>query len=587
MKHGHFSEKHWGYLACLSMLLIALLCLPLISPRAQITLKGLEEYEELQEYVQTTVIQPAKEKNEDTTILQIANIQAKIKKALEAKGYYDAHITYHKEQATDDSAENIIYNIRPNKAYTISTITINGYDKDGGITLNEGDILNAAGVLKAQSQLEKYIGENECIYNLATAHKVILDTEKQTGRIIFDVTGDDNAKFGATTLEGANDIDREYLRKFITYNEDTCWNPAQIEKTRTSLIQTGLISSVEVKLPKDLPASGTVPILFNLKERDTRKVRTGLFYSTYEGPGIMGEWTHSNFFGKGEELSVHSRFSSLIQSLGFDFKKPFFLSDKQNLNISSEFRTEDTDAFKGTTLTSGIFIDRELSRYWTGGLGVGLELSEIEEQDDTETFGLVSFPAGLTYDSRDNELDPHDGHLFSITATPFLDVLGEASPFYKTQVTGTAYFDMSDSVYDPVLALRASLGTIWGASTDNIPATKRFFAGGGGSIRGYGYQEAGPFEDGDPKGGRSLIETNAEFRVKFTETIGTVAFVDAGGVYDEVYPSFKEDVYVGAGLGMRYYSSFGPIRFDVALPLTNKEELDQNYQIYISIGQAF
>ena len=146
---------------------------------------------------------------------------------------------------------------------------------------------------------------------------------------------------------------------------------------------------------------------------------------------------------------------------------------------------------------------------------------------------------------------------------------------------------MSDSAYDPVLALRASFGSIWGASTENIPATKRFFAGGGGSIRGYGFQEAGPYENGDPAGGRSLIETNTEFRVKFTETIGAVAFVDAGGVYDDVYPSFNEDLYIGGGLGARYYSSFGPIRFDVALPFTNKENLDQNYQIYISIGQAF
>ena len=584
MKHTKYLHIY-GFLI-IGFCLIGLVCLPLLPLRAEITVRGLEDHPELSEYIDKSVIQAAKNTKEDegSASLKAADMRQRLKKALEAKGYYDAQISY---TLGSEDPRNISFSVRPGKAYTISDITISNYAGTENINLKTGDTLDAIRVLKSQADLQDFIAAKRCIYNLSVSHRIILDHENHNAQLFYDVRGESHAKFGETSFEGADKIEREYLYKFITYEEGECWNPSKVEETRTSLIQTGLIASVDMDLPKELPASKIIPMHFILKERAPRKVRLGMFYSTYEGPGVSAEWKHLNFFGEGEELSIHSRISTLIHDIGFDFTKPFFLSDKQNLNISSSLRDEDTEAFTGTTLEAMTSIDRKLSDYWTGELGVGLELSEIEEDDDTDTFGLISLPAGLTFDNRDDPLDPHSGHLLNLKIKPFFDTLGQADPFYKSQITGTAYFDMSDSVYDPVLALRASFGSIWGAATENIPASKRFFAGGGGSIRGYGFQEAGPYEDGDPAGGRSLIETNTELRVKFTETIGAVAFVDAGGVYDDVYPSFNEDLYIGGGLGARYYSSFGPIRFDVAMPFTNKEKLDQNYQIYISIGQAF
>ena len=135
--------------------------------------------------------------------------------------------------------------------------------------------------------------------------------------------------------------------------------------------------------------------------------------------------------------------------------------------------------------------------------------------------------------------------------------------------------------------MRASVGSIVGSSRSNVPRSKRFFAGGGGSIRGFGYQEAGPEDDsGDPIGGRSLFEASGEFRFKVTDSIGMVAFVDAGNVYETNYPDLSEDLYVGAGLGLRYYTGFGPVRFDVGVPVTERGNADA-FQIYISLGQAF
>lgn len=155
--------------------------------------------------------------------------------------------------------------------------------------------------------------------------------------------------------------------------------------------------------------------------------------------------------------------------------------------------------------------------------------------------------------------------------------------FWKAQAAARTYHAFSPKV---TAAARLRVGSILGPSVGNLPATERFYAGGGGSIRGFGYQEVGPELNGEPSGGRSLIESAAELRFKITDDIGAVTFVDAGNVSDSTVPD-TSDIWVGGGAGLRYYTGFGPLRFDVAVPLNRKETASASYQLYISIGQAF
>ena len=137
---------------------------------------------------------------------------------------------------------------------------------------------------------------------------------------------------------------------------------------------------------------------------------------------------------------------------------------------------------------------------------------------------------------------------------------------------------------DFVGALRGKLGTIVGPN--GAPPDKLFFAGGGGSVRGYEYQSLSPRNDDDTlKGGRSLVEMSAEVRYRAGDTLGYVAFLDAGAAGSNVEPPI-DSMSFGTGLGVRYYTAFGPLRADIAVPL-NKKEGDADFQIYISIGQAF
>ena len=131
-------------------------------------------------------------------------------------------------------------------------------------------------------------------------------------------------------------------------------------------------------------------------------------------------------------------------------------------------------------------------------------------------------------------------------------------------------------------------GSISGASLKDIPANILFFAGGGGSVRGYPYRTLGPLGPFDlPIGGRSLLEASVEARIKVTDTIGVVPFFDAGTAFAGSLPNFNERIFKAAGIGLRYYTGIGPIRVDLAFPLDRIKGNQPPVALYVSLGQAF
>jgi translocation and assembly module TamA len=164
-------------------------------------------------------------------------------------------------------------------------------------------------------------------------------------------------------------------------------------------------------------------------------------------------------------------------------------------------------------------------------------------------------------------------------------------------IEGTVYYPISDRL---VIAGRARAGSIFGIARDDLAPSRRYYGGGGGSVRGYGFQRLGPLEpvsslvpddegninlaDLRPVGGRSLNEFALEARYRFGN-FGIVPFIDAGNSYESTFPT-GSDLRFGAGIGGRFYTNFGPFRIDVATPL-NPRPGDGKIAIYLSLGQAF
>jgi translocation and assembly module TamA len=197
---------------------------------------------------------------------------------------------------------------------------------------------------------------------------------------------------------------------------------------------------------------------------------------------------------------------------------------------------------------------------------------------------LVSLPSQLDYDARDSKLDPTRGLRGTLDAEPLYDILGN-TPALVAKGTLSSYLALgaNDRM---VIAARGSTGSIAGGSLEDIPATRRFYLGGGGSIRGYEYRSVGPKIGDEVVGGLSFWEASLELRYRLTESWGIVPFIDAGAAYEDSIPDFSEDIRVGAGIGVRYFTPLGPIRFDVAVPL-DPEGNDPAVAFYVGLGQAF
>lgn len=541
--------------------------------------------ERVREKTKTFADDPATRTAQEDYMEQI--VRADLLKALYAKGYYSAAVEY------DDAAEPLTgtYRIAYGPAFNIDKVQVipdTYLPLLNSAGLEPGNRLDAETVLNAQGALYDSIQKDKCYFTLSVRNRTYLDRRLAKGDIDFIVEAGREGHFSAITYQGNETVRESYLRKLVPWKEGDCFRREKLEDYKTRLLGSGLFARAEIVLPDEPGPDGAVDVTMDLRERAHRSLKAGATYYSDEGVGLIFGWEHRNFFGAAEKLTADLTLSALRQSLDAEFTKPYFLRKDQSLSLTSSLRRQDTDAYEEFGIDAGVGLSRTFNKRLSGRTGIDFTLTRITDKaDDTQdTFGLISAPQTLTYDSRDDKLDPHKGWNINAAVEPFFDVLGNSDPFFKGQVVASTYFPFDDD-RKFLLATKFGVGSIWGADLDNVPATERFYAGGGGSVRGFGYQEVGPKKaNGDPTGGRSIVNFSLELRSQFTDKIGGVAFVDGASVTADSYPTFSP-MAIGAGIGARYYTDFGPLRFDIAVPVTEKDDLDQKFQFYISIGQAF
>ncbi|HEY6816152.1 MAG TPA: BamA/TamA family outer membrane protein, partial [Croceibacterium sp.] len=321
-------------------------------------------------------------------------------------------------------------------------------------------------------------------------------------------------------------------------------------------------------------------------------------YGTGEGFKVEGSWEHRNLFPPEGLLRVRGILGTEEQLLGVTFRKNNFGGRDKILTIDAYASTIDYDAYDARTVSlvgkyervSTLLFQKPFS--YSGGLEL-VATSERELDADGNATGpfqdyfIAAVPGFAQVDTSDDLLDPTRGFRIGLTASPEISRTNGVESFYlRGQLDASYYLKASDRI---VLAARGRVASIPGAPLDAIAPSRRLYAGGGGSVRGYEYKGIGPQDnEGDPTGGRSLVELSAEARIRtpwFGGALGVVPFVDAGTVGFDPRPSFDE-IKVGVGVGVRYYTSFGPLRLDVAIPL-NPGPGDPDVGVYVALGHTF
>ncbi|MBB5348663.1 outer membrane protein assembly factor [Desulfoprunum benzoelyticum] len=426
-------------------------------------------------------------------------------------------------------------------------------------------------------------------YPLAKAgnRTVIADSAAKTLSVTYGVVTGREARFGAVTVSGAEKVDADFIAGYRTWPEGGQFSPAEIAATRRELAKSKLFDAASVDLGGPVNDQGEIPITMQVSESAHRTVGGGIEYSTADGIGGNGFWEHRNLFGSAERLRLRLAASQLQQGAEAGFSKPRFFQRRQSLVVDGQGKQYNTAAYEGQLADSFVGVERRFAQYWTATAGLTAEYSSLTGADSpNEDFYLGGMRASIRRDSTSNPLDPTSGSRLEMTVSPLTSLGGASTRFISAGVNGSSYLPF-DRAGHYVVAGRARLAGVWGEERSALPAHKRYYSGGGGSVRGYEYQKIGPLDENhDPIGGRSVVETGLELRARVSEHIGVVPFVEGGNVFDDSQPS-SLDLRWAAGLGLRYYTAIGPLRLDFALPLDKREGSDDDFQIYLSIGQAF
>ncbi|MBN8956467.1 MAG: BamA/TamA family outer membrane protein [Rhizobiales bacterium] len=474
--------------------------------------------------------------------------------------------------------------------------------------LKPGAPAKSADVRAAQIKLVDWFRSNGHPLAKIADVKATVDHAAMAMDLRIRVDAGPKAGIGAVTISGG-DIDPRVVATHVYLREGEPYSPERLALTKTSIAKIPAIGGIRIREGDKLDSHGNVPIFIDVTERPRHAAGFSAKYSTIDGPGVSGYYEDRNAFGNGERFRLEASMSLLQRIDGTSLKdiddlrlsdfgarvtasfiKPGLYGTPNDLVVeATAFRERVGNNILGgytdETIRGTIGVIHRFSEVAWVQAGVQVEQSKWEDVLGRVDATLVGVTATGRYDTTDNLLDPTRGVRLSGTVNAYPKFLGSTIDLLEARASGSVYYALDEQV-NYVLAGRLAAGSLTGASLAEIPVSHRFFAGGGGSVRGYGFNTISPMMFGRITGGSSLLEGSAEVRVKITPTIGIVPFVDFGTVSRSSLPSFDDYVGYGAGIGLRYLTPIGPIRFDVATPL-NPRPGDSRWAIYISVGQAF
>jgi translocation and assembly module TamA len=561
----------------------------------------------------------------------------RLKTALESFGYYESHVTININglPLTDPSlgealtalpqgsSAKVAVSFALGTLYHLRRIDIDGevpppINARETLGLSSGQPAVAAAVLAGGAHLLSAMQEQGYAFAQVDAPVAYEAADAPVLDVSFHVVAGAKVRIGEIHVEGLQRVHESLVRRRLLLHSGEIYKPSAIEAARHDLLGMNVFSQVSVQVGSKADESGDVPITFKLRERLRHSINLSAAYSSDLGGSGGVTWTDRNVFGNAEQLSVTANLTNLGGSdttgTGYDtgvkYTIPDFLHRDQSLQFAVTAIKQQLQAYDQTAQTASVTLSRKLSSVWTVSAGLSatdetiLQVINVTEKPpgsgvfvpDSAKFDytLIAVPFKVVYDSTNLPTaleDPRHGFRGSLTLTPTLAIGHPNATFLITTLSIATYFDLNNLLPiapgRSVLAARALAGVAEGAGELSLPPDQRFYAGGTSTIRGYGYQLVGPmFPNTDnPTGGTAITTGGLEFRQRLYTNWGFVAFVDAGQVSASLKP-LPDDIRVGAGAGVRYYTPIGPIRFDLAVPVDRRAGED-SFEVYIGLGQAF
>jgi len=524
---------------------------------------------------------------------------------LSSEGYFDATVHGSLQLPAQESADpiSVILDTTPGPRYRLGEVRFDAppvVPADliaSAFAPKSGEPIVADRILAGEAGIALELPQNGYPFVELGPRDILLDAETRTGDYTLPVMPGPRSRFGDILPEGENPVfEAEHIAKIARFRKGELYDSRKVDDLRKALVATGLFSVVAVDPRPGAEAAGDetryADLVVSQEAGPPRTLAGQAGYATGQGLKVEGGWTHRNLFPPEGALIASGVLGTQEQGLGVTFRRSNAGRRDRSFELSADARHSNFDAYEAFTGRLGARIAYVSTPIWQKRLtySYGVEIIGTNEQDydfdaaelRRRTYYVLALPGQVTFDSSNSLLDPTRGFRLSAMISPESSLGSGAQVYARAVFEGTGYYPVSDGI---VLAGRARVGMIGGAARAQIAPSRRFYGGGGGSVRGFGYQELGPKDpEARPIGGRSLVEAAAEVRYRFGD-YGLVAFVDGGQVYTSPLPRFT-DWRFGVGVGARFYTNFGPMRLDVATPI-NRKPGESRISVYVSIGQAF
>ena len=509
----------------------------------------------------------------------------------------------------------------PGARYTFADIVIDADPVEPpnlireNLALEVGEPIVAARVQGAEARVAVELLQNGYPFSQIGQRDILLDPETQDGVYTLPITTGPRSRFGGIRTTGDLAFDADHVETLARFERGELYDSRMVDDLRQALVATGLFNTVSVVPEQSGEAVGDgteyATILVEQDAGPPRTLAASAGYGTGQGFRVEGSWTHRNLFPPEGALVASAVLGTREQGASGIFRRSNAGRRDRTFQASVEALRANYEAYEAFTGRLSALVSYDSTSIWQKPFtyAYGAQIIATNEQDfDLTTRELVRrtfFIGGLTgqvgIDRTDSLLNATQGFRATALIEPEGSLQDGFSPYVRARFDGSAYFSPTDAI---TLAGRIRVGTIQGIERFDLAPSRRFYAGGGGSVRGFGFQQLGPravYPDPNfefdpekpdevadtiyrPLGGRSLNEVAAEVRYRFGN-FGVVGFLDAGQVYEDTVPDFS-DLRYGVGIGGRYYTNFGPLRLDVAMPLDRREG-ESSFAVYVSIGQAF
>lgn len=549
---------------------------------------------------------------------------ALMRRILASEGWFEAQANTRIDRSGEANGQPLtaVISVVPGARYVFSDITINAAPTvptsliADNVALKIGDPIIADRVQGAEAQVALALPENGYPFASVGQRDILLDPETGEGAYTLPVTVGPRSRFGTIRVVGDPVFDADHVAVLARFERGELYDSRLIDDLRQALVATGLFATVSVQPEASGEAAGEgdgteyATIVVDQGAGPPRTLAAGAGYATGEGLRLDASWTHRNLFPPEGALIANIIAGTQQQGAGVTFRRANAGRRDRTVTATLEALRNDFAAFEAFTGRLSGLVSYDSTALWQKPLtyAYGAQLIGTNEQDfnfatqalDRRTFFIGGLIGQIGIDRTDSLLDATEGFRVTALIEPEGSLQGGFTPYVRATLDGAAFFSPSDSI---TLAGRVRVGTIQGIDRFDLAPSRRFYAGGGGSVRGFGFQRLGPtvefanpdFDPTDPEdeddptlirplGGLALNEAAVEVRYRFGN-FGVVAFADAGQVYEGTVPRF-DDMRLGVGLGARYYTNFGPLRLDVGMPI-NRRPGEADFAVYVSIGQAF